>query len=168
MWTISPPVHGLGLKPQASTARALSQTQDGIRIVRFDGVDELALVKSNREDDFLESAFARQLPKNFLSNVISKMAIGAKAVDKEAHRNITRSATRHAEVQKTALHQFRVPGFELTPNSSIRSSVFSGNRPHNSQLKISPSPPFDSAQRMLCQRGVRVLRRNSPFNKGKL
>jgi hypothetical protein len=103
MCIVAPPVHGPGLNPQASTAGALSQTQDDIRIVRFDGVDELAFVKSNRKNDFLESAFARQLPKNFLSNVISKMAIGAKAVDKEAHRNITRSATRHAEVQKPHL-----------------------------------------------------------------
>jgi len=42
-------------------------------------------VKPNREDDFFQSAASRQPADNFLRNVILKLAVGAKAVDQEAH-----------------------------------------------------------------------------------
>jgi hypothetical protein len=67
------------------SAGALSQTEDDIGSVLFDGVEKLPLVKPNREDDFFAPASPRQPADNFLGNVILKLAVGAKAVDQEAH-----------------------------------------------------------------------------------
>ena len=53
----------------------------------FDGVEKLALVKPDREDDFFTPAAARQPAEDFLGNVILKLAVGAKAVDEQTHRN---------------------------------------------------------------------------------
>jgi hypothetical protein len=85
IWTISSSVGRLNLNPQALSAGALSQAEDEIGSVLFDGVEELSSVKSNREDDFFESVLSRETPDNFLSNVILKMAVWTKAIDKDAH-----------------------------------------------------------------------------------
>jgi len=67
-------------------ARALSQAQYDIGIVCFEGINELAPMKSHRENNLLEPASTRQLPENSPGNVIFELAIGAKAVDEETHR----------------------------------------------------------------------------------
>lgn len=85
IWTISPSVCRLGLNPQTLSVGALSQAEDDIGSVLFDGVEKLSLVKPNREDDFFASALPRQPPDNFLGNVILKLAVRAKAVDEDAH-----------------------------------------------------------------------------------
>ena len=85
IWTISPSVCRLGLNPQTLSVGALSQAEDDIGSVLFDGVEKLSLVKPNREDDFFASASPRQPPDNFLGNVILKLAVRAKAVDEDAH-----------------------------------------------------------------------------------
>jgi hypothetical protein len=85
IWTISPSVCRLRLNPQALSVGALSQAEDDIGSVLFDGVEKLPLVKPNREDDFFASASPRQPADNFLGNVILKLAVGPKAVDEEAH-----------------------------------------------------------------------------------
>src|SRR5262249_21761640 len=84
---VSPFVRRLAFNPQTAAARALSQAQDHIRLVVFDGVDELAFVKSHREDDLLEAGSPRKLPEDLLGDVIFKLAIRAKAVDQQAHLN---------------------------------------------------------------------------------
>ena len=85
IWTISPSVCRLRLNPHALSIGALSQAEDDIGSVLFDGVEKLALVKPDREDDFFTPAASWQLPQNFLRNVILKLPVGTKAVDKEAH-----------------------------------------------------------------------------------
>ena len=60
---------------------ALSQAEDDIRSVFFDGVEKLPLVKPNREDDFFEPGAVRQPAENFLRDVIPELPVGAKAVD---------------------------------------------------------------------------------------
>jgi hypothetical protein len=85
IWTISPSVCRLGLNPQALSMGALSQAENDIGSVLFDGVEKLPLVKPNREDEFFAPAASRQPADNFLRNVILKLAVGAKAVDEEAH-----------------------------------------------------------------------------------
>ena len=87
IWTISSSVCRLGFNPQTLSAGALSQAEDDIGSVLFDGVEKLALVKPNWEDDFFAPAASRQPADNFLRNVILKLAVGAKAVDEETHRN---------------------------------------------------------------------------------
>ena len=81
IWTISPSVCRLDLNPQALSMGALSQAENGIGSVLFDGVEKLPLVKPNREDEFFAPAASRQPADNFLRNVILKLAVGAKAVD---------------------------------------------------------------------------------------
>lgn len=54
IWTISPSVCRLDLNPQALSVGALSQAEDEIGSVLFDGVEKLPPVKPNREDDFFE------------------------------------------------------------------------------------------------------------------
>jgi len=85
IWTISPSVCRLDLNPQTLSVSALSQAEDEIGSVLFDGVEKLPPVKPNREDDFFASASPRQPPDNFLGNVILKLAVRAKAVDEDAH-----------------------------------------------------------------------------------
>ena len=85
IWTISSSVCRLGFNPQALSAGALSQAENDIGPLLFDGVEKLPLVKPNREDDFFQSAASRQPADNFLGNVILKLAVGAKAVEQEAH-----------------------------------------------------------------------------------
>jgi hypothetical protein len=58
--------------------------------VPFYGTDELAFVKSNREDDLFEAGFPRKLPDNFLGDVILELPIWAKAVDQQTHRDCKR------------------------------------------------------------------------------
>jgi len=53
--------------------------------VLFDGVEKLPLVKPNWVYEFFAPAASRQPADNFLRNVILKLAVGAKAVDEEAH-----------------------------------------------------------------------------------
>jgi len=81
--------YAFGLPPGPQSANLVRgrtvQAEDDIGSVLFDGVEKLSLVKPNREDDFLASASPRQPTDNFLGNVILKLAVGAKAVDEEAH-----------------------------------------------------------------------------------
>jgi hypothetical protein len=42
-------------------------------------------MKSHRENNLLEPASTRQLPENSPRNVIFELAVGAEAVDEEAH-----------------------------------------------------------------------------------
>ena len=60
VWTISLSVCRLRLNPQALSVGALSQAEDDIGSVLFDGVEKLALVKPDREDDFFTPAASRQ------------------------------------------------------------------------------------------------------------
>ena len=92
---ISPAVCRLRLDPQTASIDALSQAQNDIGSMLFDGAEKLALVKSNRKDDFFSPGLPGQAPENFFRNVILKLAVRAKAVDEETHSNITQSATRH-------------------------------------------------------------------------
>jgi hypothetical protein len=85
IWTISPSVCRLGLNPQALSMGALSQAENDIGAVLFDGVEKLPLVKPNREDEFFAPAASRQPADNFLRDIILKLAVRAKAVDEEAH-----------------------------------------------------------------------------------
>jgi hypothetical protein len=82
---ISPLVHRPAFNPQTAATGALSQAQDDIRLILLDGVDELAFVKSHREDDLFEAGSSRKLPQDLLGDVIFKLAIGAKAVDQQTH-----------------------------------------------------------------------------------
>ena len=50
-----PSVYRLDLNPQAFSVSALSQAEDKIGSMLFDGVEKLPLVKPNREDDFFAS-----------------------------------------------------------------------------------------------------------------
>ena len=54
IWTISPSVYRLDFNPQALSVSALSQAEDEIGSVLFNGVEKLPFVKPNREDDFFE------------------------------------------------------------------------------------------------------------------
>jgi hypothetical protein len=85
MRIISPPVQSPALNPQPPPARALSQAQHDIGIVCFEGTEELVPMKSHRENNLLEPASTRQLPENSPRNVIFELAVGAEAVDEEAH-----------------------------------------------------------------------------------
>jgi hypothetical protein len=64
---------------------ALSQAKNDIGAMLFDGAEKLPLVKPDREDDFVLAAPPRQAPKDFFRNILSKLAVRAKAVDQETH-----------------------------------------------------------------------------------
>ena len=71
IWTISPSVYRLGLNPQALSVSALSQAEDDIGSVLFDGVEKLPLVKPNREDDFFASAASAATARTIFSVTLS-------------------------------------------------------------------------------------------------
>jgi len=85
---IPPLVNRRGLNPQEAATRALAQAQDDIRVIRFDNVDELTPVKSDREDDFLKPASLRELSDNLLGDIIMEAEVRAKAVNEKMHENL--------------------------------------------------------------------------------
>jgi hypothetical protein len=87
---VSPAIDRLSLNPKPPAPGTLSQSQDDIRLVFLYGTDELAFVKSNGKDDFLEAIFPRKLPKNFFGDIIRKLPVRAEAVDQQAHRTCNR------------------------------------------------------------------------------
>jgi hypothetical protein len=101
---ISPLVRRVAFNPQTAATGALSQAQDDIRLMLSDGVDELALVKSHREDDLFEAGSPGKLPEDLLGDVIFKLAIRAKAVDKQTH-----PSSNDQDQNLSSLTQFRQP-----------------------------------------------------------
>jgi len=85
---IPPLVNRRGLNPQEAATRALAQAQDDIRVIRFDNVDELTPVKSDREDDFLKPASLRELSDNLLGDIIMEAEVRAKAVNEKMHEHL--------------------------------------------------------------------------------
>jgi hypothetical protein len=63
----------------------VTQAQDNFGIVLPDGIDELAPVKSYREDNFSELPPPRQPADDLFRYVVSESAIRAEAVDEYAH-----------------------------------------------------------------------------------
>jgi hypothetical protein len=110
---ISPLVHRPAFNPQTAATGALSQAQDDIRLILLDGVDELAFVKSHREDDLFEAGSSRKLPQDLLGDVIFKLAIGAKAVDQQTHLQMIKITDVYFESNSTSADRyFEVRSFD--------------------------------------------------------
>jgi hypothetical protein len=63
----------------------LTQAQNDFGFVLPDGIDELAPVKSYREDNFSELPPPGQPADDFFRDVVAKPAVGTEAVDQYAH-----------------------------------------------------------------------------------